>query len=72
MAQWGIIAERLVKAAGFDTNAVILKQLTNQSPELGNLNERFISLLRSQNFDVITFQETRGMEGIYGLNGKVN
>ena len=71
MATWGIMAERLVKAAGFDTNPVILKQLANHSPELGNLNERFIGLLRSQNFDVITFQETRGMEGIYGLNGKV-
>jgi hypothetical protein len=71
MVQWGIIAERLVQAAGFDTNPAILKQLRNQSPELGNLNEKFISLLRSQHFDVITFQESKGMEGIYGLNGKV-
>jgi hypothetical protein len=71
MAQWGIIAERIVKAAGFDTNAVILKQLTTQSPALGNLNERFINLLRNQDFDVITFQEAKGMEGIRGLNGKV-
>jgi hypothetical protein len=71
MAPWGIIAERLVRAAGFDTNPVILKQLTQHSPDLGNLNERFISLWRSQNFDVITFKETRGMEGINGLNGKV-
>jgi hypothetical protein len=71
MVQWAKIAERLVRAAGFDTNPVIIKQLTIHSPELGNLNEKFISLLRSQNFDVITFQESRGMEGIYGLNGKV-
>ncbi|PMD64586.1 uncharacterized protein K444DRAFT_583031 [Hyaloscypha bicolor E] len=71
MASWGILAERIVKAAGFDTNAVILKQLTTQSPALGNLNERFISLLRSQDFDVVTFQEAKGMEGMRGLNGKV-
>jgi hypothetical protein len=71
MASWGILAEQIVKAAGFDTNAVILKQLTTQSPALGNLNERFISLLRSQDFDVVTFQEAKGMEGMRGLNGKV-
>jgi hypothetical protein len=69
MASWGILAERIIKAAGFDTNAVILKQL--QSPALGDLNERFIRLLRSQDIDVVTFHEAKGMEGMRGLNGKV-
>lgn len=71
MVKWGIMAERLVKAAGFDTNDAILKQLMNQNPELGNLNEQFISLLKNEVFDVTTFKEASGMEGVYGLNGKV-
>jgi hypothetical protein len=71
MASWGIMTMRIVKAAGFDTNSVILKQLTTQTPELWKLNERFISLLKSRGFDVVTFQEDRGMEGMRGLSGKV-
>lgn len=71
MASWGMIAERLVRAAGFDTNDVVLKQLTMHSRELGNLNEQFISLLRKQDFDIISFTESKGMKGMYGLNGKV-
>ena len=71
MAPWGVMAERLVKAAGFDTNANILNQLKTQSPDLGSLNEKFIHLWRNQDFDVITYQEATGMQGIQGLNGKV-
>lgn len=71
MVPWAILAQRLVQAAGFDTNDAIIKQLKINSPGLGHLNERFINLWRAQNFDIISFKESEGMAGVVGLNGKV-
>lgn len=68
MAQWGLMAERLARASGFDTNAAILKQL--QDPSLEELNKRFISILY-QKYDIVAFREDEGMKGMRGLNSKV-
>ncbi|KAH8800260.1 hypothetical protein F5884DRAFT_891119, partial [Xylogone sp. PMI_703] len=71
MADRGIVAEKFLKAVGFDTNPAILNELRKLSPGLTTLNDNFIILSRDQAISIKTFRETQGWAGARGLNGKV-
>jgi hypothetical protein len=69
---WGTIAERIARAACFDTNRANLSSLQVHGNELANLEKDFASLLDRRTFDVFNFQEALGFKGVKGLNGKVS
>ncbi|RDW75433.1 hypothetical protein BP6252_06575 [Coleophoma cylindrospora] len=70
-SEWECITSRLGKAAGFDANTGMLKQLAARSPELASVQQRFSDLLKNSDFHFRTFEEGICMEGFRGLNSKV-
>lgn len=72
---WGIMLRNIAKAALFDTNPQILRDLDSMSTtgKLDNLNEAFSDMLLEKDFMITTFQESQGKvaTGILGLNSKV-
>ncbi|CAO2648328.1 Nn.00g075950.m01.CDS01 [Neocucurbitaria sp. VM-36] len=70
-AGWGEIAERIARAAFFDTNRHHLSHLQVHGLELANLERDFANLLDKRTFSVFNFQEALGFKGVKGLNGKI-
>lgn len=70
-SSWGQIAERIARAAFFDTNSRNISSLQVHGTELANLERDFLILLDRQTFSVFNFQEALGFKGIKGLNGKI-
>ena len=71
-AGWGELAERIARAALFDTNRATISHLQVHGLELANLEKDFANLLDKRPFGVFNFQEALGFVGVKGLNGKVN
>jgi triacylglycerol esterase/lipase EstA (alpha/beta hydrolase family) len=70
-APWGVIAQNIAVAAGFDANDRIVRALRVDSSILELLREDFAKMLDENMFDVFTFQEANGLKGVQGLNDKV-
>ncbi len=56
-AKVGIVAEHIVKAIGFDTNAELLRNLKPDGAHLELLREKFSAMLDERSFKVYSFQE---------------
>ena len=62
---------RIVSAVGFDTRGQVLRALQTGGEILELAREEFCKLWREKGFTVRTFQESQGIAGVRGLNGKV-
>ena len=73
-SDFGETVRRIISAAGFDTAKQNLRALEVDSGVLEECHRRFQLLQTRQDFDIITFQETRGVAGIayLGFNRKVD
>ena len=58
-------------AVGFDTTDRNIRALQFDSTELEHSREEFIKQWRDGHFEVRTFQEALGLNGVQGFNGKV-
>lgn len=75
----GKTAERVVRYLGFDTNDSILRDLQSNSTAFELINDEFLRVLRAPVYHeesfrpvtIYTFQESTGLAGVRGLNGKV-
>jgi hypothetical protein len=65
-SSWGQIAERIARAAFFDTHSRNIFSLQVYGTELANLERDFLILLDRQTFSVFNFQEALGFKGIKG------
>lgn len=72
-ADLGETIRRIASAAGFDTARQNLRALEIDSGVLEECHRRFQHLQSQQQFDILTFQESRGVAGIAygGINRKV-
>ena len=70
-ASLGEAIRRIASAAGFDTHGQILQALQPGGEILELAREEFSELWREKRFIVRTFQESQGISGVRGLNGKV-
>ena len=70
-ASLGDTIRRIASAVGFDTHDQILQALQPGSEILELAREEFCELWREKGFTVRTFQESQGITGVRGLNGKV-
>ena len=70
-ASLGDTIRRIVSAVGFDTHDQILQALQPGSEILELAREEFYDIWRERGFAVRTFQESQGIAGVRGLNGKV-
>ena len=70
-ASLGDTVRRIVSAVGFDTHGQILQALQPGGEILELAREEFCELWREKGFTVRTFQESQGIAGVRGLNGKV-
>ena len=69
----GETIRRIASAAGFDTAKQNLRALEIDSGLLEECHRRFQHLQNRRKFEIVTFQETRGVAGIayLGMNRKV-
>ena len=67
----GETIRRIVSVVGFDTHDQILQDLRPESKILELVREEFCDIWRERGFTVRTFQESQGIAGVRGLNGKV-
>ena len=70
-ASLGDTIRRIVSVVGFDTHDQILQALQPGSEILELGREEFCEIWRERGFKVRTFQESQGIAGVRGLNGKV-
>lgn len=70
-AAWGDIASNLAKLALQDPNTRLVKALEVNSEVLDNIQEEFKTIIHARNIKVHSFQESRGLSGMKGLDGKV-
>ena len=70
-ASLGDTIRRIVSAVGFDTQGQVLQALQPGSEILELAREEFCELWRLKGFAVRTFQESQGIAGVRGFNGKV-
>ena len=70
-ASLGDTIRRIVSVVGFDTHDQILQALQPGSEILELVREEFCEIWRERGFIVRTFQESHGVAGARGLNGKV-
>ena len=70
-ASLGDAIRRIVSVVGFDTHDQILQALQPGSEILELGREEFCEIWRERGFTVRTFQESQGIAGVRGLNGKV-
>lgn len=68
---WGTLATNIVKVAGFDVSRKILRELEVDSGYLEILRDEFQKIVHERKILIHTFQESYGVKGIRGLNGKV-
>lgn len=71
-ASWGVMAQNIAKASGFDANAKVLRDLDVDSGTLDMLSEEFSKMLKAEKFQIFTFQEGMGYKGVQILNAKVS
>lgn len=70
-AELGLVAQRIAKAAGFDTNDKLLRSLKPDGVYLDLLREEFGKMLEARAFKVFSFQEGMGFKGTKALSRKV-
>ena len=71
-AGWGVIASNLVRLGFQDSNKKVVDTLDVNSEVLDNIHEEFKSLVAASSVKIHSFQETRGISGMKGLDEKVN
>ena len=71
-ADWGQIASNLAQLVFQDSNKKLLKTLEVNSEVLENIHEEFIKIVYNGRIKIHSFQESRPITGIKGLNGKVS
>ena len=71
MADLGVIATRIASVALMDTNKRNLRDLQPNSAFLLVIGDEFSKMLKENAFRIHSFQESRGISGVRGLNGKV-
>ncbi|CAG5158963.1 uncharacterized protein ALTATR162_LOCUS5343 [Alternaria atra] len=70
-AGWGQIASNLARLALQDSNKRLLETLEVNNEVLDNIHEEFKTIAFKGTLKVHTFQESRGISGMKGLNEKV-
>ncbi len=72
-ASWGLIFSAIAKAAHFDVNKTVLRDLDplSGSPTLQMLQDDFLGIVRRGNIEIYTFQEGAGKTGFASFSGKV-
>ncbi|KAI0869581.1 hypothetical protein GGS24DRAFT_478422 [Hypoxylon argillaceum] len=70
-ANWGLVASNIVKFALQEPAERVLRGLKPNNELLENLRKMFLRMLEDGHFGVHSFYETKGMMGIYGINGLV-
>ncbi|KAH0045052.1 hypothetical protein KCU78_g285, partial [Aureobasidium melanogenum] len=70
-ANWGQIASNLARLALQDSNKRLLESLEVNSEVLDNIHEEFKTIVFERTMKIHTFQESRGITGMKGLNEKV-
>ena len=70
-ASLGETIKRIVSVVGFGAHGQILQALQPGSEILELVREEFCDIWRERGFTVRTFQESQGIAGLRGLNGKV-
>jgi hypothetical protein len=70
LSQAGVILERILRVAGFDTNTQTIRTLLRSSTDLTVCQENFLRLYEDprRHFCVRTFQEAKGLTGVNFLN----
>lgn len=70
-AGWGQIASNLARLALQDPNKKVLETLEVNNEVLDNIHEEFKTIAFKGTMKIHTFQETRGIAGMRGLDEKV-
>jgi hypothetical protein len=70
-AGWGQIALNLTRLALQDSNKRLLETLEVNNEVLDNIHEEFKTIAFKGTLKIHTFQESRGITGMKGLNEKV-
>ncbi|KAG9514269.1 hypothetical protein KCU93_g9818, partial [Aureobasidium melanogenum] len=70
-AGWGQIASNLARLALQDSNKRLLETLEVNNEVLDNIHEEFKTIASEGTLKIHTFQESRGITGMKGLNEKV-
>ena len=70
-AGWGQIASNLARVALQDSNKRLLETLEVNNEVLDNIHEEFKTIAFKGTLKIHTFQESRGITGMKGLNEKV-
>lgn len=65
------MARKVAISAGVDANDFLLYDLKVDSQMLELLRDEFSKMLDEKDFHITSFQESRGLAGVQGLNGKV-
>jgi hypothetical protein len=70
-AGWGQIVSNLVRLTLQDSNKRLLETLDVNSEVLDIIHEEFKTIAYNRKLKIYTFQESRGITGMKGLNEKV-
>lgn len=71
-AGWGQVAGNLARIALQDSNKNLLQSLEVNSEVLDNIHTEFKEIVFEKGIKIHSFQEARGLTGIFGLEGKVS
>lgn len=71
-AGWGQIASNLARMALQDSNKKLLETLEVNSEVLDNIHEEFKTIAFKGSIKIHSFQESRGISGMKGLDEKVH
>jgi hypothetical protein len=70
-AGWGQIASNLARLTLQDSNKRLLESLEVNNEVLDNINDEFKKIAFERALKIHSFQESRGITGMKGFNGKV-
>jgi hypothetical protein len=71
-AEWGKIIANLTRLVFRDSNKTVVKTLQVNAEVLDNIHDEFISVVFQYGIKIHSFQESRGILGMKGLQNKVS
>ena len=71
MANLVLFALKIAPLALIDTNKNVLRDLCPNGASFDKIGDEFSKMLRKDAFQIHSFQEARGINGVRGFSGKV-
>jgi len=71
LAEWGMMAQRAVRAVRFDTSDVLLRDLRVESTMLETINDSFAKIQERRRFQIFSFREGKALSVLFFSRGKV-